>query len=132
MIAGIDGACAQARQIAAGAGFGEALAPALLAGKDARQMALFLRLGAALDQGRTEQVDRTGARQDRGAGAEILLVENDLLHKTGTAAAVLLGPGDADPAGRMHLLLPGDAFFENIAIGRHPLVGSVVDLDLGR
>ena len=54
MVAAIDGARPEAGEVAARAGFGKALAPALLAGKDARQMALFLRLGAALDQGRTQ------------------------------------------------------------------------------
>ncbi len=95
-------------------------------------MALFLRLGAALDQGRAEQVDRTRPRQDRRAGAEILLVENNLLHEIGAAPAVFLGPGNPDPAGGVHLFLPGDALFQGLAVGGDALVGGVVDADLGR
>ena len=92
-------------------------------------MALFLRLGAALDQRRTQEVDRAGSRQDRGAGAEILLVENHLLHKAGAAPAIFLGPGNPDPAGGVHLFLPGDALFQSLAVGGDALVGGIVDFD---
>src|SRR5208337_1454838 len=47
-------------------------------------------------------------------------------------AAIFLGPGDPDPTGGVHLLLPGDALFQYLAVGRDALVGSVVDADLGR
>ena len=129
MVAAIDGARPEASKVAAGAGFGKALTPALLAGEDARQMALFLRLGAALDQRRTQEVDGASPRQDRGAGAEILLVENHLLHKAGAAPAIFFRPGNPDPAGGVHLFLPGDALFQGIAVGGDALVGGVIDLD---
>ena len=32
----------------------------------------------------------------------------------------------------MHLFLPGDAFFEGLPVRRDPLVGGIVDTDLGR
>ncbi len=85
-----------------------------------------------MDQGRAEQVQGVRGRQYRRAGAEIFLVEDHLLHELGAAAAVFVGPGDADPAGRMHLFLPGDALFEDLAVGGDPLVGGVVDLDVVR
>ena len=44
-------------------------------------MALLLLLGAPVDERRTEQVQRRLAGQHRRAGAEILLVEDHLLHK---------------------------------------------------
>ncbi len=132
MIAIVDRAGAQAGEIAAGVGLGIALAPQLVGAEDLRQMPLLLLFGAPVDEGRAQQVERAGGRQDRGAGAEILLVEDDLLHEIGAAAAIFLGPGNADPAGGVHLLLPGDALFERLAVGRDALVGSIVDTDLGR
>ncbi len=75
MLAAIDRARPQAGEVAAGAGLREALAPAFLAGEDALQVPLFLRLGAELDQGRAEQVDRAVPGEDRRMRAEILLVE---------------------------------------------------------
>ena len=65
-------------------------------------------------------------------GAEIFLVEDHLLHKAGAAPAIFLGPGDPDPAGGVHRLLPGNALFERLAVGRDALVGGIVDADLRR
>jgi hypothetical protein len=67
-----------------------------------------------------------------GAWARVLLVEDDLLHKARAAAAEFLGPGDPDPTRRMHRPLPGDAFFECLAVGGDALVGRVIDANLRR
>ena len=130
MVAVVDRAGAQAGQIGAGARLGIALAPDLVGAEDLRQVARFLLLGAPMDQGRAQKVEAALARQDRRAGAEIFLVEDHLLHKAGAAPAIFLGPGDADPAGGVHLLLPGDALFEDRAVGRDALVLRVLDLEI--
>ena len=132
MVATVDGAGAQAGEVAAGIGLGIALAPQLVGAENARQMPLFLLLGSPVDEGRAQQVQRARRRQDGRAGAEIFLVENDLLHKAGAAPAIFLRPGDPDPAGGVHLLLPGNALFQCLAIGRDALVGGIVDADLRR
>ena len=40
------------------------------------------------------------------------------------------GQDDADPAGRVHLLLPGAAAFQRLAIGRDALVLRILDLEV--
>src|SRR5215469_12267382 len=95
-------------------------------------MAPLLLFRAPVDEGRSQEIKRVCGRQNRPAGAEILFVEDDLLHKAGAAAAIFFGPGDSDPAGCVHLLLPGDALFQCLAVRRDALVGGVVDADLGR
>src|SRR5437588_3831548 len=112
MVALIDGAGAQAGEVGAGPRLGIALAPDLVGAEDPRQMALFLLLGPPVDQRRAQQAEPAGAGQDRGAGAEILLVIDDLLHEAGAAPAIFLGPGKPDPAGGVHPLLPGDALLQ--------------------
>ena len=130
MVAPVDGAGAQARQIGAGARLGIALAPDLVGAEDLRQMARFLVLGAPVDQRWAEQVEAALARQDRCAGAEILFVPDHLLHEAGAAAAIFLGPGNADPAGGVHLLLPGDALFQDLAIRGNALILRVLNLQI--
>ncbi len=130
MVALVDGAGAQTGEIGAGARLGIALAPDLVAGQDFRQIALLLFLGAPMDQRRAQQAHADRAGQDRRAGAEILLVEDDLLHEAGAAPAIFLRPGDADPAGGVHFLLPGAAAFQRLAIGRDALVLRVLDLEV--
>src|SRR5436305_12009221 len=102
MVALVDGAGPQAGEIGAGAGLGIALAPDFVGAEDLRQVVLFLLLGAPMNQGWAEQVEAALARQDRRPGAEILFVPDHLLHKVSAAAAILLWPGDADPARFVH------------------------------
>src|SRR5712691_1907848 len=45
---------------------------------------------------------------------------------------VLLGPRDADPARRVHRLLPDSTALERLPIGRHTVVGGVVQAQVGR
>src|SRR2546428_4963078 len=56
VVALIDGARPEARQIGAGAGLGEALAPDLVGVEDRREMATLLLLGAPVDESRAHQV----------------------------------------------------------------------------
>src|SRR5207244_3054496 len=132
MVAVVNGTGAQARQITTGVGLGKPLAPQLVGVEDARQVAPLLLRGAPMYETGAEEVEPAGPRQDRGAGADILLVEDDLLHEIGAAAAIFLGPGEPDPAGGMHFLLPLDALLQRLAVGCHALIGGVVDADLGR
>src|SRR5262249_61895880 len=81
MIAMVDGAGSQTRQIPAGVGLGIALAPQLVGAKDARQVPPFLLFGSPVDERRAQQVQRTGGRQGGRAGTKVFLVENDLVHE---------------------------------------------------
>src|SRR5215472_13178114 len=54
IVAAVDGACAQTGEIPARVGFGIALAPQLVGAQNPRQVALFLFLGAPMDQGRAQ------------------------------------------------------------------------------
>src|SRR5260370_5339124 len=132
MVAPIDGAGTQAGEIAAGIWFRIALAPQLVGAEDARQVPLLLLFGSPMNERRAQQVQRARCRQNRRTGAEIFLVEDHLLHKARAAPAIFFGPGDPDPAGGVHRLLPPNALFECLAVGRHALVGAIVDADLGR
>src|SRR5712691_13393756 len=48
------------------------------------------------------------------------------------AAPVLLRPRDADPTGGVHRLLPRAAALERLPIGRYPVVGWIVETEVGR
>ena len=99
-------------QVGTGGGLGIALAPELLAGADARQVALLLRLAAKGNQRGTgerlaDMPNATGA-----AGTGVLFVEDHLLLDARAATTVLLGPADAGPAALGQLLLPGFALLD--------------------
>src|SRR5262249_12360355 len=126
----VNGARAQACQVAAGAGLRETLTPSLVTGQDRLEVPLFLGLGAELDQRRTEGIEGAVTGPGRRMCGEILLVEDDLLDEAGAAAAIFLGPGDADPAGGIHLLLPGDAFVERLAVRCDARIRRVLDLEV--
>src|SRR5260370_15363117 len=132
MVAPIDGAGTQAGEIAAGIWFRIALAPQLVGAEDARQVPLLLLFGSPMNERRAQEIQRVRCRQNRRTGAEIFLVEDHLLHKARAAPAIFFGPGDPDPAGGVHRLLPPNALFECLAVGRHALVGGIVDADLRR
>src|SRR6266436_8632719 len=132
MVAMVDRTSAQARQIATGVGLGKALTPQFVGAKDARQVAPLLLVAAPVNEARTQQVEGARRWQNRGAGTDILLVEDDLLHEIGAAPAIFLGPRDPDPARGVHRLLPLDALFQCRKVGSDALVGRVVDANLGR
>src|SRR5260370_7447249 len=125
MVAPIDGAGTQAGEIAAGIWFRIALAPQLVGAEDARQGPLLLLCGSPMNERRAQQVQRVRCRENRRTGAEIFLVEDHLLHKARAAPAIFFGPGDPDPAGGVHRLLPPNALFEGLAVRRHALVAAI-------
>src|SRR5579862_1128931 len=93
-------------------------------------MPFLLRLGAELDEGWAEQVERAVTGEDRRMRPEILLIEDHLLDKARATPAILLGPRDADPAGGIHFLLPVDALLERLAVGRDARIRRVFDLEI--
>jgi hypothetical protein len=119
-------------QVRSRARLGEALAPDVLGGENARHEARLLRRRPHFDQGGSDHADARIARQHRRPHAEALLVVDELLHQGRPAPAVFLGPGDPDPARLVHDALPGHPALEGIAIGRHPLVGGIVHAELRR
>src|SRR6185503_4470428 len=130
MIPPVLGAGAEPGQVRARARLRVTLAPDVVAAQDARQVALLLRLGAPLDDGRARHADAGVAGEHGGARPEALLVVDDLLHQGGAAAAVLLGPRDPDPARRVHAALPLAPALEGLAVGGDPLVGRVLDAEI--
>ena len=95
------GAGLQRREVGARAGLAEALAPDRLAANDRRQELLLLILGAVEEDRRTDAVAAEVVRRRFGRGH--LLVEHELLHVPGAAAAPLLRPGEREPALRREL-----------------------------
>src|SRR5262249_28672186 len=102
------GARLERRQIGAGVGLREALAPHHVAAQDARQMVRLLLVAAARDERRARVLQADEAGVDvRSAGPRILLVPDQLLHRGGAAPAELPRPRDAGPARVVHAPLPG-------------------------
>src|SRR5207247_11171324 len=69
--------------------------------------------------------------QDRRACRGVLLVPDDPLDQAGAATPVLLRPRDPEPTGGVHRLLPRAAALERLAIGCDPIVGRVVETEVG-
>jgi hypothetical protein len=132
MVAAANGASPQTGEIAAGIGLRIALAPQLVGAEDARQVPPLLLFGPPVNKRRAQQVQRARRRQNRRTGGKIFLVEDHLLHKAGAPAAIFLGPGDPDPAGGVHCLLPCNALFERLPVRCDPLISGIVDADLSR
>ncbi len=88
-------------EVGTGVRLGVALAPALLAGQDPRQVVRLLLLGAQVDQGVAEHADaeRVVLAALRRAGEGELLGQHHLLDQRQAGAAVLLRPGH-----RQHLV----------------------------
>jgi hypothetical protein len=68
-----------------------------------------LLVGPERDERRTQQRLADVAEASRGAGAGVLLVEDDLADQALFAAAVRARPAEADPAGLAQVPLPGEA-----------------------
>ena len=96
----------QRRQIGTGAGLGIALAPDILAGKNARQIMRLLLLGAEADQTGPAHLQAHG-NQRRRLGAHQLLGEHRALADTPACAAILFRPVRRRPALCMQKTLPG-------------------------
>src|ERR1700730_6061754 len=65
----------------------------------------------------------------RRLGQDHLVVDDELLHETGAAAPVLLGPGDADIAGVVELFLPGAAVLDKTLLAFARVHGRLVGLE---
>ncbi len=96
----------QTREIGTGAGLGEQLAPHVLAAQHRAEKALLLLVGAPRDDRRAGHRDADREHTGRDVEPGLLLVEDPLLPAGATAAAELLGPGDARPARVVQRLLP--------------------------
>ncbi len=106
----------QAGQVGAGVGLAEALAPAHLAAQDLGQELPLLLLGPPLQQRRPDErvAEEVGPHRRLGPGE--LLGDHDALHRRQPLAAVLLGPGGADPTAAVELRRP-------LLVERRPLLG---------
>src|SRR5205823_5982168 len=83
------GARGHRREVAAGAGLAEQLAPQLARREDVRQPALLLRRRAAGEQRRTDEVHADPTDQLGRPGARELLGHDEVLDRAGAAPAVL-------------------------------------------
>ncbi len=97
---------AHAREVGAGAGLREALAPDLLRREDRREVARLLLLGAVRDDRRPGHADADDADVRRRLGAGHLLEEDRLVGIWRAAAAVLLGPREPDVSGVVERAAP--------------------------
>ena len=88
---------AQGGEVGAGAGLAVALAPDVLAGEDAGEEALLLRLRAVADQQRAEHDDAM-VRRAGDAVALVFLHQDELLGGGQAHAAMLARPGGGEPA----------------------------------
>ena len=106
VVAVAHGAGLQRRQIGAGVGFGEALAPDLLGSEHRLQVPPLLVLAADGDQRRAgdHQADVVDAGRRLRAGG--LLVVDRLLPKSQALAPVFGRPGQSQPPGLVQLSLP--------------------------
>ena len=107
VVAAVLSAGSQRREVGAGVGLGEALAPDLVGGQDRRDVPAPLLVAAEAQQRRPEHVEADDVRELRRAGGRELLVDDDLLGGRPAAAAELERPGAADVAGRVAAGLPG-------------------------
>ncbi|MNX94045.1 hypothetical protein D3C86_1262610 [compost metagenome] len=113
----------QRRQIRAGPGFGVALAPPVLTGKNPGKEVCFLLGGAELDDHRGDhfQAERHHFRCARG---KAFFVENMLLHGTPAGAAELDRPPRREPAlavenlHPLHLMRFAQAFAQRNSLGQ--------------
>ncbi len=110
------GVRADAGEVAAGVGLGPALAPDFVRAGHGREEARLLRLGPVLEQGGAEEEDAVLAHPLGGAGAVVLLLEDEPLEDPEVAPAVLGGPAHHRPAVLVQGVLPGAMSLE--AAGR--------------
>ena len=106
VLAVLDRARLERRQVAAGIGLGVALAPDLLAGEHLGGIAPLLLLGPVGDDGGARHADGQDVEDRRGLHQRHLLVEDQFLHEGEPPPPVLLGPGEPHEAGIVELALP--------------------------
>ena len=97
---------AEVREVGAGLGLAEALAPVLVGREDPGQPRLLLLLGAPRDDHRADLPDAVRVVDARRAHPRHLLGVDDVLHRRGLAAAPVLRPVDRGPAALVEAALP--------------------------
>ena len=102
----LGGLGAQRGKVGTGIGFGEKLAPDVLAGEDGPQVALLLGRGAEVGDGGAGEILPDGVEPLRGAGPVALLTEDVAQPFIRALAAVLLLPGQARIAPLVQHALP--------------------------
>ena len=107
----------QRREVAAGSGLAEALAPYLVPRKHWREVAASLLFGPVVNQRRTEQADTEKVDDRRRIGAGALFFEDRLLDGREPPAAPLAGPIEAEVTGRVELALPGAPHLHETILG---------------
>jgi hypothetical protein len=100
------------REVRARLGLREALAPDLLGAENGLEIALLLLVGTVGDDRRPAHGQAEHVGHLRRLSPHDLLVEDRLLDQGRAPPAVLLGPGQAGPAGLVELLLPVAAKLE--------------------
>ena len=95
------------REVRAGGGLGEELAPDLVAVQHRPEVAALVLVAAVRDDRRAEHPDADRVEDPGDFGARDLLVADDLLERAEALAAVLLGPRDAGEAALGEAALPG-------------------------
>ena len=98
LIAALDRARLQRREVRAGLRLREALTPDLIAGDDRREVAVLLLLGAPGHDRRTREQQSEHVRRQRRTGASELLEEDRRLRQRRAATAVLTRPVHRGPA----------------------------------
>ena len=94
------------REVGAGIRLREPLAPPRLSLQDAREELLLLLFAPPLQERRSDERVTEEVAAHRRLGAGELFGERDALHRGEALAAVLRGPGGADPAALEQLLRP--------------------------
>jgi len=101
------GARLQRREVGAGVGLREELAPDLARVEDRRQEPRLLLVGAVREQRRTREVDPDPVDRLQRPRSRVLHVEDRDLDRRRAPPAVLRGPVDPDPTAGRELRLPG-------------------------
>src|SRR5205807_9968459 len=100
------GSCRERREVRAGAGLAEELAPDLPRVEDRGQPAQLLLVGSVREERGPGEVDAGAVDELRGARARVLHVVDRDLDRCRAAAAVFERPVDGDPAITRELGLP--------------------------
>ena len=98
---------AQGGEIAARSGLAEQLAPEVVGGADPREPARLLLLAAAGEQRGGGEVEADAAHHLGGPRPGQLLLDDEVLGRSGAPSPVRFGPGHADPAAGGEGGLPG-------------------------